>query len=123
MHPARVPLLHYRELAPGSLLTSVRVRFAYDVGLNEVDGDQPFDDGAECSEDPSYSDAWIRKEELRRLWWSILELETFVATLSRQPYLIERGEIKVFLPVSDKQWFSGDPIRSSPLHHEPGNVW
>ncbi|KEF53095.1 uncharacterized protein A1O9_11003 [Exophiala aquamarina CBS 119918] len=111
------------RLTAGSLLTSVCVRFAYDLGLDKVDEDQSLDDRTYGGEEAGYSDAWLRREELRRLWWSIWDLDTFVATLSRQPYAIERGGMKVLLPVSDQQWFSGVPIRSSLLEGEPLNLW
>lgn len=111
------------RLTAGSLLTSVCVRFAYDLGLDKVDEDQLLDDMTYGGEGLGYSSAWVRKEELRRLWWCIWDLDTFVATLSRQPYGIERGGMKVFLPVSDQQWFSGVPMRSSLLDHEPLNLW
>lgn len=110
-------------LAAGSLLTSVCVRFAYDLRLDEVDDEQLLHDGTYSREEVGYSDAWVHKEELRRLWWCIWELDIFVATLSRQPYTIERGEMKVFLPVSDSQWFSGVPHMSALLDHEPLNLW
>ncbi|KIX02155.1 uncharacterized protein Z518_08094 [Rhinocladiella mackenziei CBS 650.93] len=111
------------QLAPGSVLTSVCVRFAYDLSLDEVDEDQINDDGTLNDDSLDDVDAWVRREELRRLWWSIWELDTFVATLSRQPYGIERGEMKVFLPVSDHQWVSRTPIRSSPVAYRPDTVW
>ncbi|OQV10701.1 Fungal specific transcription factor domain-containing protein [Cladophialophora immunda] len=104
--------------APGSLLVSVCVRFAYDLGLNETDDEDKIISDAE--EDP---DVWIRKEELRRLWWVIYELDCFVSTVSCQPYGIERGEIKVLLPVADHQWFNGLSIKSSYLIERPGAIW
>ncbi|EXJ63277.1 uncharacterized protein A1O5_11598 [Cladophialophora psammophila CBS 110553] len=104
--------------APGSLLVSVCVRFAYDLGLNEIDEEDQTNCGTEDGQD-----AWIQKEELRRLWWVIYELDCFVSTVSCQPYGIERGEIKVLLPVSDHHWFSGCPAGSSYLIQSPGTVW
>ncbi|KIX97419.1 uncharacterized protein Z520_06871 [Fonsecaea multimorphosa CBS 102226] len=105
--------------APGSLLVSVCVRFAYDLGLNEIDEDDKVFSGAEGED----QDAWIRREELRRIWWVIYELDCFVSTLSCQPYGIERGEIRVLLPVPDHEWFNGLPVGSSHLIQSPGAVW
>ena len=110
--------------APGALLTSVCVRFAYDLGLNEIDDeDQTSDDGdvqGAQYEDPAL---WVDKEELRRLWWAIYELDCFVSTLSCQPYAVAHGEMKVLLPVSDHAWFRGSPIGSSYLIPHPDAIW
>jgi hypothetical protein len=113
------------QVAAGSVLTSVCVHYAYDMGLNEIDEDQIDDEGGGTinENDPQDIDAWISREELRRLWWIIWDMDTFVATLSCLPYGIARGEMKVFLPVSDYHWFAGIPVRSSVLMHTPANVW
>ena len=112
------------QIGPGSVLTSVCIRFAYDLSLDEIDEDQMNDDGSLNKEIFDRSvDSWVRKEELRRLWWSIWELDTFAATLSCQPYGIERGEMKVLLPVPNDNWFSGLPMRSAFINHRPETVW
>ncbi|KAJ9617143.1 hypothetical protein H2200_000864 [Cladophialophora chaetospira] len=110
--------------APAALLTSVCVRFAYDLGLDAIDDD------CELSEDGSSHDhatedveTWVHKEELRRLWWSIYELDCAVSTFSQQPYGIERGTMKVFLPVSDHHWFDQLPLRSSHLIQSASETW
>lgn len=104
------------ELSLGSLLTSVSVRFAYDLGVDGVDGNSSLDAD-------TFPEAWIQREERRRIWWSIWELDTFVSTLSRQPYAIERGQMDVFLPVSDEDWFSGIPTESQVLDHRLSSLW
>ncbi|KIV95043.1 hypothetical protein PV10_02749 [Exophiala mesophila] len=108
--------LNSGELSLGSPLTSVCVRFAYDLGVDGVDG-------ISSSDADTYPEAWIQREELRRIWWSIWELDTFVATLSRQPYAIARGPMDVFLPVSDDDWFSGIPTESQVLDHRLSSLW
>lgn len=112
------------QTLPGALLTSLCVRFAYNLGLDEIDHEYDID-GSLCSQstDVKDVDAWVQKEELRRLWWSIYELDCFVSTLSCQPYGIERGAIKVFLPVSDHHWFNRIPLRSSYLIQDPRETW
>lgn len=112
------------QIGQGSVLTSVCVRFAYDLSLNVIDEDL-IDDNGDLNDpvsEPS-SDACIKREELRRLWWSIWELDTFVSTLSRQPYGIERGQIKVLLPISDHNWFCRIPTRSAFIKHQPEVAW
>lgn len=110
------------EMAPGSLVVSVCVRFAYDLGYDQLDADQ-LDGNPSTEDDLGDSDAWAQKEELRRLWWAIWDLDTFVSTLSCYPYGINRSEIKVCLPVSDEQWLSGKPLRSPLLDPRPNIAW
>lgn len=112
------------ELGPGSILTSVCVRFAFDLSLDEIDEDQIDEDGSLSKDVPEESpDVWSRKEERRRLWWSVWELDTFVSSLSLQPYGIERGGMKVLLPAPDHNWLCGIPIRSAAIHRQPEGVW
>ncbi|OQV07842.1 Fungal specific transcription factor domain-containing protein isoform 2 [Cladophialophora immunda] len=106
------------QLGQGSLLTSMCVRLAHDLALNRVD-----EDPSELPDPFSDVDAWVRKEDLRRLWWAIFDLDTFVSTVVRQPYVIERREMQVHLPVADHQWFSGIPLISAVLDHQPAMVW
>ena len=111
------------ELAPGSVLTSICVRFAYDLDLDQMDADSHDGDGS-ANDILGGSDTWVLKEELRRVWWTIWELDTFVATLSRQPYGIDkRSEQRVLLPVADQNWFSRTPAKSSMLDHRPMFAW
>lgn len=106
------------QMAPGALLTSLCVRFAYDLELDRIDEDQIDDDDTLNCDGLEDAEAWVQKEERRRLWWAIWENDTFIATLSRQPYAFGRGEMKVFLPVADSHWFSGTPVRPSVICHQ-----
>lgn len=79
------------QFGPGSILTSVCVRLMYDLSLDEIDEDQLDDEGNLISDPISETvESWLKKEERRRLWWSIWELDTFVSTISFQPFSIER---------------------------------
>ncbi|KAH0844052.1 hypothetical protein FOPE_08611 [Fonsecaea pedrosoi] len=111
------------ELAQGSMLTSICVHYAYDLGLDMVDVRCIGDDGS--GEDNLQDvDAWVHMEDLRRLWWAIWELDAFVATISSQTFRINKSsEIKVFLPVSQDHWYSRQPILSSVLDHCPATAW
>lgn len=111
------------ELAPGSMLTSLCVHFAYDLELDMVDANHVNGDGS-SREDLQDVDAWVYREDLRRLWWAIWELDTFIATLSRQTFGISRSsEMKVFLPVSDEHWYARQPLPSSVLDHHLATGW
>ena len=116
------------QTSTGALLVSVCVRFAYDL---ELDGIDDVDDVVEGMSNKSLVqggesdevEAWVDKEDLRRVWWAIFELDTFASTLSIQPYGSERGEFKVLLPVSDEHWFQCRPIASAHLNQCPGTIW
>ena len=116
------------QTSSGALLVSVCVRFAYDLGLDGIDDDDDVVEGMNNEDlvqggDSDELEAWVDKEDLRRVWWAIFELDTFASTLSIQPYGIERGEIKVLLPVSDEHWFQRRPISSAHLNQRLGTIW
>ncbi|OAP65063.1 hypothetical protein AYL99_01035 [Fonsecaea erecta] len=108
---------------PGFALTSVCVRFAFALSLNEIDAELMNEDGTLNTESFEESaGSWVRKEQLRRLWWATWELEIYMATLSCQPSDIER-RIRVLLPVPDCDWIRGIPVKSAFIHHRPESVW
>lgn len=111
------------QISTGALLTGVCVRLSYNLGLNDIDEDQINEDGTVDEIDLDDSEAWIRKEELRRVWWAISDLDTFVCTVLCQPYGIERRNMRVLLPVSDFWWFEGLPTKSSVLLSQPSQTW
>lgn len=111
------------HISSGAILTSVCVRLAYNLGLNDIDEHQINEDGTVCENDLEDLEVWIRKEELRRLWWAISDLDTFVCTISCQPYGIERRNMRVLLPVSDWSWFGGPRIKPSILLLQPSQTW
>lgn len=98
----------------GWILIGICVRLAYDLGLSDIDDD----DWA-----PASPVDLTAKEELRRAWWAVWELDTFASCVSRKPYAIDRMRIAVKLPVSDQAWFAGDEILSSELISTPGRSW
>ncbi|KAJ4324653.1 hypothetical protein N0V84_003777 [Fusarium piperis] len=78
------------------------------------------DDKDVSSWDPA---EWARKEELRRAWWLVWELDLFGSCMSRRPTMIDRRRMSVHLPVSDEAWFSERPVASKPLRTDPGKAW
>ncbi len=111
------------QMSTGAILTSVCVRLAYNLGLNDIDGDQINEDGTVDENDLDDSEAWVCKEELRRVWWAISDLDTFVSTILCQPFGIERRNMRVLLPVSDFLWFERLPTKSSVLLLQPSQTW
>ncbi|KAH8893626.1 hypothetical protein GQ53DRAFT_94587 [Thozetella sp. PMI_491] len=98
----------------GWMLTGLCVRLAYDLGLDNMD---------ECDDSLVDTSRWVRKEELRRAWWLVWELDAFGSTMLRRPYAIDRHRMTVRLPVSDEAWFAGTPLQSAPLRTKPVDSW
>jgi hypothetical protein len=101
------------------LMSATCTRFAYSLGLHRIDEDS-------CEKGiyprPS-SEEWICKEEQRRAWWSVWELDAFDSISSRRPFSIDKHRMCVFLPVSDEVWFSGIPIESAVLNTDILKCW
>ncbi|KAI1609923.1 fungal-specific transcription factor domain-containing protein [Exophiala viscosa] len=106
----------------GWTLTGVCTRLAYDLGLNTVDDDVDYQSGS-CSPQWTSTEDWIMREELRRAWWSVWELDTFASTVARRSYTIDRNTIQVLLPASDEHWFEGTPVASAPMGSTPATAW
>lgn len=98
----------------GWILIGVCVRLAYDLGLSEVDDD---DGNHQIPNDP------VEKEEMRRAWWVVWELDTFASTVSRNPFSIDRKRMAVSLPISDEAWFAEIDVPSAQLNMLPGHSW
>jgi hypothetical protein len=97
----------------GWILIGVCVRLAYDLGLSEIDEEditRPLTDSFD-------------KEELRRAWWGVWELDRFASIVSRNPFSIDRQRMTVALPISDEAWFSGQDITSAQLSTINGQSW
>lgn len=106
----------------GWTLTGVCTRLAYDLGLNTLDDDIDCQPGSSNPQWTSTED-WVMREELRRAWWSVWELDTFASTVARRPYTIDRNTMQVLLPASDECWFDGKPVASAPIGSTPASAW
>lgn len=96
------------------MLTGLCCRMAYEMGLDTVDSIPiPLDD----------TETWVRKEELRRAWWAVWELDGVASTLSRRPFSINRYNMAVKLPVSDSNWFSNRVTYSATMGADPLMAW
>jgi hypothetical protein len=98
----------------GWILIGVCVRIAYDLGLPEMDDDS-------CEDTLSLDS--LRREEMRRAWWAVWELDTFGSAIHGRPFSIDRRRMSVNLPVSDEVWFSGVEKRSSRMMTRLGSCW
>jgi hypothetical protein len=75
----------------------------YDLDLDHVD-----DDGGIVF----LVEEWVQREELRRAWWLVWELDAFGSTISNRAYAINYKIMLVLLPVSDKSCFEESPVAS-----------
>ena len=73
------------------------VRIAYELRLHQVDYN-----GINTSSD--HPDLWSAKEERRRIWWAIWELDVFTSTVRRLPSAIDWNQNWTMLPVDDESW-------------------
>ncbi len=106
----------------GWTLTGVCSRLAYDLGIDLVD-ENLCDQADSTNSYPNTAADWVLREELRRAWWSVWELDTFASTVARRPYTIDRAKMYVLLPVSDECWFNEQPVASAPMGHTPETAW
>ncbi|KAH7094883.1 fungal-specific transcription factor domain-containing protein [Paraphoma chrysanthemicola] len=90
----------------GWILTGVCTRLAYDLGLSDIDEEEP--------SDPSV-DHWVYLEEQRRAWWLVWELDTFGSKVGGRSFAVDRHSFSVKLPVADDVWFSETMQQSNRL--------
>lgn len=96
---------------------------AYDLDLSTTDEDiiqaeDPFKAHQSLS-----AEEWGQREESRRAWWAVWELDTFASVMSCRPFKIDRNRMFVLLPVSDSNWLSSEPIPSAPVGPTPLSTW
>lgn len=106
----------------GWLLTGDCIRLAYELELDKTDGDVAKDPRPRLENRISPED-WICREEKRRAWWSVWELDSFLSTLSNRPYAIDQEQMRVMLPAPDANWESSSPISSSFLSSDVSLIW
>lgn len=102
----------------GWILTGICIRLAYDLGLDKIDEDIVADGRTNTAQWSSVEE-WGRREERRRAWWSVWELDAYASTLSGRPYAIDQSQIHVLLPAPDENWFSQKPVASTALGPDP----
>jgi hypothetical protein len=103
----------------GWLAIGVCSRLAYDLGLNNVDEDYHRLSQIEILP----SDEWSRREELRRAWWCVWELDAFASAIACRPPTIDKTKMQVMLPVSDESWFANTPVESAIIDPSAAHAW
>lgn len=94
-------------------------RIACELGLDKIDEELDARNGP--STDPGM--LWTQKEELRRAWWCVWELEVVASTIYRRPHTITKARADVKLPVSDKAWFADQEVASNIIPASPLRAW
>jgi Fungal specific transcription factor domain len=102
------------------LSVGVCTRLASELGLDKIDEDLI---GVDYSSQWKSSHEWVEREEKRRSWWLVWELDVFASTILNRPHAIDKSQIHVLLPVSDEQWFNNCPISSTFIIPHVTNTW
>lgn len=103
----------------GWLVIGACSRLAYDLGLNKIDDDYQSDSAARTISNLE----WSEREELRRAWWCVWELDTFASAIACRPPTIDSSKMQVLLPVSDHTWFANVPVESAIIDPNPLVAW
>lgn len=91
-------------------------RMAYALSLHQTDRDP---DPSELS-----SDEWATKEERRRAWWVICQMDNFASFIGGRPPNLDNTRADVLLPVSDEAWFALEPVQSALISSKgPATAW
>ncbi|CAI7676973.1 unnamed protein product [Penicillium manginii] len=106
----------------GWVLIGICSRLAYELELDKIDEDTDSDVTAPQMDFPAHKN-WTRQEERRRLWWSIWELDSFAAAVACRRPTVDKRNMQVMIPVSDKNWFSDTPVESAILDPSSSKSW
>lgn len=97
------------------------IRIALELRLHQIDQD---DAESEKSANSSPTAAeWVSKEEKRRAWWAIWELDVFASTIKCLPTGISWRTNYTRLPVDDVNWYTCTPTNSCWLVDDPSIRW
>ncbi len=102
------------------MLIGTCCRIAIELGLNKVDEVVIL-----SPEAPQWMSTieWSQKEERRRAWWLVWELDVFSSTILRRPHAIDKSQMHVLLPVADESWFQNKPVASVAFPSDPLSAW
>ncbi|KAF2098912.1 hypothetical protein NA57DRAFT_56548 [Rhizodiscina lignyota] len=91
------------------------IRIAHEMSLHLVDAKQETEDESSAT--------WCLKEERRRAWWAVWELEVFASTIRRAPSSLNISDNVTLLPIDDESWFNSRQRQSSYLLEDPTKRW
>lgn len=93
------------------------VRIAYELNLHLIDSGY-IPETVEVD-----VEQWCDREEKRRSWWAIWEMDVFASTIRRCPTAIDWSQNETLLPVEDESWFRGKPKASCFLEQDLTRRW
>lgn len=97
------------------------IRIAFELRLHQIDQDDA--EGAKSATATSNAMEWVSREERRRLWWAIWELDVFASTIKCLPTGISWRSNHTCLPVHDTLWYLSSPAPSCWLADDPSIRW
>ncbi|KAI1620131.1 hypothetical protein EDD37DRAFT_187380 [Exophiala viscosa] len=97
----------------GWICVGVCVRLAYELGIADIDSEE---------DEVTIALDWVEKEERRRAWWLVWELDTFGSSISKRPFSTDWRRAAVKLPVSDQAWFATQEVDAPRLPSRWGNI-
>lgn len=114
---------YYQTSRPSTtswMLIGTCCRIAIELGLNKLDESIIF-----APQDAQWTSImeWSQKEEKRRAWWLVWELDVFSSTILRRPHTIDKSQMQVLLPVSDANWLANNPVASAAFPSDPLSAW
>jgi hypothetical protein len=93
------------------------VRVAYQLNLHLLDS------GHVSKDDEVDVEQWCNREEKRRAWWAVWEMDVFASTIRRCPTAIDWSQNETLLPIDDESWFRGKPRASCFLELDLTHRW
>jgi hypothetical protein len=97
------------------------IRIAFELRLHQIDQDDA--SGAKSTTLTSNPMEWVSREERRRIWWAIWELDVFASTIKCLPTGISWRSNHTCLPVDDPSWYLSTPTPSCWLVEDPSLRW
>ena len=97
------------------------IRIALELRLHQLDQDDA--EGVKSTSVASNPVEWVSKEEKRRAWWAIWELDVFASTIKCLPTGISWRSNHTCLPVDDALWYNSTPAPSCWLVDDASNRW
>lgn len=93
-------------------------RMAYSLSLHRIDCERVTHNAT-----PAYGQTWTEKEERRRAWWAVYQLDNVASVVSCRPFNLDTSNMEVLLPAPDEDWFSHQFIESVPISPRPAESW
>lgn len=107
----------------GWLLVGTCHRLGIELRLDQVDSDIAGSPHMPMKSDQVTAIEWSHREEQRRAWWQVWELDFFTATVLRRRRAVGKDQMHILMPVSDSVWFSDTPTLSVFMLTDDLHIW